>query len=680
MNAKEAKAAMAADLARSGLTMADATKFGFELWTPERVEKAHDKAGAIWAYKIPYPGTYRKGLPALYRLRALSLPRLPFDAEWPADKRKPPKYWQPHDTAPGAYIPPVIDMKAAIEGDGRLLIVEGEKKALKASLMGFPTIGIGGVWSWKSKKQGWDLLPELAAINWAGRHVFICFDSDAGQKQDVAKALLALVDELTQRGAFPHIATVPEVEPGQKAGLDDYLVALGKDAWSAVLQDAAVNQLTLQLWKMNARYACIEHPAVIVDEGTYDDSGKPRVQVFGDVSRFRLALGNRIAHETVVKDGDLVSKPVKVHDKWIEWACRRTFDQLTYEPGQPREMNHVGTRFNTWCGLGVAPKKGDVGPWKKLLAHTFQGCPREHRDWFERWCAWPLKHLGAKMSSAVGLWGKPGRGKSAFAEKILGPIYGQNFVSIAQAVLEDGFTDWSAGKQFVLVDEVTATDSRQRADVFKKYITQKEMQVNTKFVPRYVVTDHVNYFLTSNSPKAFYVEDDDRRFFIHHVPDTAPDRAFFDHLLDVWVPNGGLEALLWHFQNELDFGDFDPRRPPPVTADKEEMIEAGRHPIEDWLRHFPASEAFRLRGGRQVFELGELFGIYVSGTSDRRCASANAFGVHVRNAGMLKKRVWCEDSPRRLVAVLDVHKWEKATAKAWNAEADRQPVAQAGTF
>lgn len=678
---KQALKLMEADLARSGLSMTDAKAFGIELLSPAQISKLVPKAGAIWGYKITYPKTRRRHMSPVFRVRALTLPALPFGAEH-SDKNRPPKYWQGEDTPPAAYIPAIQDVEAAIENNGRLCIVEGEKKAIKGALCGFPTFGLGGVWSWKSKKLGWALLPELAAIRWEGRHVFICFDSDAGEKVDVARALLALTEELTNRGALVHIATVPEVKACEKAGLDDFLVAKGRGAWEAVLETAQVSDLPQRLWRFNTRYACIEHPTVVVDEGTFDHHGQACIQIFSDISRFKTATGNQAAHEvTISADGEQKLKAVKVPDKWLEWACRRSFQKLAYEPGEPREMNHHGSRFNVWPGMGVEPKKGSIKPWRELLDHTFDGCPKEHRHWFECWCAWPIKHLGAKLPSAVGLWGKPGRGKSIFAEKILGPIYGQNFISISQAVLEDGFTDWSANKQFVLVDEVTATDSRARADVFKKFCTQKEMQVNTKFVPRYTIVDHVNYLLTSNSPRAFFVEDDDRRFFIHHVPDEPPPRNFFDHLLDVWAPGGGLQALLYYFQHDFDFGTFDPNAPPPVTADKEEMIEASRHPIDDWLRTFAASEAFRVRGGREIYELGELCGIYVAGHSDRRI-SPNGFGVHIRNANLVKRKIWNADGQTtpRLIAVVNVEKWREASNQAWLREYSKATPQEGGTF
>jgi hypothetical protein len=308
-----------------------------------------------------------------------------------------------------------------------------------------------------------------------------------------------------------------------------------------------------------------------------------------------------------------------------------------------------------------------------LLDHLFQTSPKEHRDWFERWCAWPLRHLGMKMSSAVGLWGLPGRGKSVLAEKILAPIYGSNFTSISQVDLEADFNEWAVGKQLVLVDEVSASESRTRADRFKKLVTQAEMQVSMKFIPRYAIPDHTNYIMTSNSPKAFYVEDNDRRFFIHRVPDAQLPDDFFRHLVEEWVGfykppkyGPGPSALLYYFLNDLDFGAFDPKAPPPVTEDKLDMIETSRPPAEDWLRSFVGSELFEMRGRRAVYTLGELCALYrTEGPHGAASMSPNGFGAYVRNVGMIKRLAREGSKTIRLVAVTDTHVWQRRESKNW---------------
>jgi hypothetical protein len=377
--------------------------------------------------------------------------------------------------------------------------------------------------------------------------------------------------------------------------------------------------------------------------------------------------------------GDDVPKMKKVQlaERWRDWPFRRQYERITYSPGEGRLLNH-GSRINSWQGLGVVPKKGDVGPWRKLLDHLFKDVPRAERLWFERWCGYPLKHPGTKLSSAVGLWGPQGSGKSLIAEKTLGVIYGRNFQAIGQQQLEDDFNDWGVNKQLVLVDEVCQDEARKRGNHVKKLITQDVLRVNTKYLAGYDVKDYANYFMTSNSPRAFFVEDGDRRYFIHQTPADLLPRAFFTHYLNVWLrfhakPNygPGPAALLYYFLNDLDYGDFDPHAPPPVTKAKQEMSYASLPPVEAWLHDFPHSELFVQHGSREIWNTGELCLLYNGADNRARPLSSNVFSSHAGAAGYVRQLCRVGDGMQRLLAITNLEKWRAAPGKEWAAEALR---------
>lgn len=79
-------------------------------------------------------------------------------------------------------------------------------------------------------------LPELAAFNWAQRDAYIAFDSDISEKPRVAAAETRLADELRSRGATIFRARLPDGPGGEKAGLDDYLVAHSTDDLVSLLE------------------------------------------------------------------------------------------------------------------------------------------------------------------------------------------------------------------------------------------------------------------------------------------------------------------------------------------------------------------------------------------------------------------------------------------------------------
>jgi putative DNA primase/helicase len=149
---------------------------------------------------------------------------------------KPVKYESPRGAANHVYYPPsTISVLADVSVP--LLITEGEKKSLKADQDGFRCIGLVGVFGWKPKNCE-RLLPELGAIPWKGRSVFIVFDSDAAEKENVADAERRLAAQLTNHGAVVKIVRLPAGSDGAKFGLDDFLVANGANALHRLINEA----------------------------------------------------------------------------------------------------------------------------------------------------------------------------------------------------------------------------------------------------------------------------------------------------------------------------------------------------------------------------------------------------------------------------------------------------------
>jgi hypothetical protein len=165
--------------------------------------------------------------------------------EWiPPGKGEPRKYSQRPDTLPHPYFAKVGDWPA-VANDPRkpLYITEAEKNALLACNFGFPTIGLGGVDGYHSKKKGISFLAELAAINWKGRIVYVLFDNDSKStaQRNVRRATATLVKELQDRGAIVRVVKLPRENGQDKAALDDYLVAHGKKGLIKLLGTTITN-------------------------------------------------------------------------------------------------------------------------------------------------------------------------------------------------------------------------------------------------------------------------------------------------------------------------------------------------------------------------------------------------------------------------------------------------------
>ncbi|MFT3810075.1 MAG: AAA family ATPase [Micropepsaceae bacterium] len=85
-----------------------------------------------------------------------------------------------------------------------------------------------------------ELLPELQAVRWAGREIFVAFDSDIVEKPRVAAAESRLSAILGKRGAICRKVRLPEGATGEKVGLDDYFLVHDFDDFVQLTKSAEV--------------------------------------------------------------------------------------------------------------------------------------------------------------------------------------------------------------------------------------------------------------------------------------------------------------------------------------------------------------------------------------------------------------------------------------------------------
>ena len=186
-----------AKLAESGLDEDDAESLGLELVSAEETAAFGKNFIPCASMKFPYmdklgleTSDIANGEP-YFRVRYLGdYERIYRQVRGENGNKKPPKYMQKSQTLPMAYFPHIGDVDwLAISEDVTepIIITEGELKAAKATKEGFPTIGLGGVSSWRSVKHGIEMLDGLKEINWQRRHTYIVFDSDYKTNPTVAQ-------------------------------------------------------------------------------------------------------------------------------------------------------------------------------------------------------------------------------------------------------------------------------------------------------------------------------------------------------------------------------------------------------------------------------------------------------------------------------------------------------------
>lgn len=570
-------------------------------------------------FKLPYfdlQGRRTK----FFRVRYMADTRKGFDK---LVGTKPLKYGQPANTLNEVYLPPYVDW-AELAKDARqpLLITEGELKAACATKHGYATLGLGGVWCFQSAKAGNPLLPVFADFEWADRTVYVCFDSDAVTNADVLNAETRLATRLTELGAVVYICRLPAHGDVAKTGLDDYIVLEGIDSLQTKVLDKAFQfDACTVLHELNKKALYVRDPGFVFDRvhGLKMTPASFTQHAYANVHYF-----DQVATKTGVT---LVKKPAA--KAWLEWEHRAEVRGLAFAPGQP-PITEDGL-LNTWKGWGARyPDKGDITPWTELLDHLF-GTDSASRLWFEQWCAYPLQNPGAKMATAVLLWGiVHGSGKTLVGHTLM-RIYGSHAAEIHDTDLEDDRKEWAADKQFVLADDIVAKGDRQMMRTIMTMVTQKTVRLNPKYIPSYSLPDTINYLYTSNEPDALYMDDGDRRFFVHEV--LAGKYRWYREYVQWRDSNAGIQAL-WHHLLTLDLTDFDAQAPAPETAGKREMQELGKSDLGAWVRDLtenggPILDKAGYKG--DLLSAKELYALYDPAGSKR--TTVNALARELKRAG-----------------------------------------------
>lgn len=609
----------------SGLAVEDAKRLGVQLCNEEESAKLGLPRAGV-GFKIPYY-TATGELLRMFRYRY----RDTVERSGLVKGAKLPKYAQPKNTPVEVYFPPLVNWPAVLASKDSIVLTEGELKAACATKMGYPTIGLGGVFNFGSKEKHWKLVPALQDIDWNDRDAVIVFDSDAVTNPQVVLAEVRLAKALSNVGARVFIVRLPP-DGKNKVGLDDFLVQKGPVGFSDLVEETREFGLSEALHQLNAEVVYVRHPSMVVE---LPKDGRPANQPRFNIMRVGEFQNEVYANRRYVVNGSGVENSAA--KDWVEWPGRFTLDSVVYEPGQDKFID--GQQLNMWEGWGAKPAKGDVSLFTQLLDFVFNGAEPAHRKWFLQWAAYPLQNPGVKLNSAVVLWSlEQGVGKSLLGFT-LGRIYGKNYVKVNKKQLDGSFNGWLAMKQFVVGEEVTGGSGREVADVLKDLITGPEVMVNRKYEPEYTVRNCANFFFTSNHQDAFFITGTDRRYFVHEVADKPSD-AFFKKY-DRWFKTQVAANALFDYLLHVDLTGFNPMAEAPRTRSRQEMVDAGKSEHGVWIDELKTFPDNKLRVGDVVlpfalYTVEDLLALYQPEDAvvrRRYPVTAKAFAAAMKEAG-----------------------------------------------
>lgn len=249
----------------------------------------------------------------------------------------------------------------------------------------------------------------------------------------------------------------------------------------------------------------------------------------------------------------------------------------------PTQQSDPVTHVNIFLGWPLTPKANPalVAPILELLQSL---CGAEDKvddcvEWILRWLAYPLQYPGAKMQTALLMFGeKQGTGKSLFFQDVVSPIFGEYGTVASQHQLDSSFTAWRSRKLFVLFEEVLSRDDKYSHNGTLKYmVTGKSMSINQKNLPERTERNHMNAAFLSNEPQPIPIELEDRRFMVIEARKKQA-QEFYD-AVQTSIDKGGIEAF-YHFLLAFPLDGFNEHTKPPMTLAKERVIEFG---LNGWM-------------------------------------------------------------------------------------------------
>jgi len=563
------------DLERSGIAVHDAKEAG--MYSVADASEIYEEFKAEPALIIPYVDpwtrediTFKRGgeEEPFCRVRYLTTPPKVQSFK----KKKHLRYSQPKSSGVHPYFPTVEDtdwVEIAENTDIPIMLTEGEKKALAATLAGVPTIGLGGVYNFTHDGE---LLPMLDNIEWSGRTVYICYDSDAVGNNKIQAAEGRLSTELSlKRNASVFLVRLPDLPGGAKMGVDDFIVAKGDDALFDLLDRAPeMRKIDREVLRMNADVAWIAKDGLLLDLRTDTWMKKSDFTKGSDFSTRTLMVPN-------VKANGL--KMISVANEFLTHPQARRYTDTVFAPGTDAkaiELPGGGVGYNRFRGL--EGEEGDVEPFFDLYDWLISKTDEFDYDLLWKIYCYKIQNLGKRIDIGIILLGSQGSGKSFFC-KILSEMVYPYGTTISTSELGSDYNGWLETSLIVIMNEAKSVQLKYNLDKIKTYITEKRQSCNEKYRPSRQVDSYGLYTFNSNELSAGAFPDGDRRMLVIGCPGAHTDgEAFYDKIGE-WYDNGGPKKLLHYFQN-YDLKGWTPPNKAPETREKRMAYFASLTPIQ----------------------------------------------------------------------------------------------------
>lgn len=293
-------------------------------------------------------------------------------------------------------------------------------------------------------------------------------------------------------------------------------------------------------------------------------------------------------------------------DKWIIDGRRRMLHGVVIRPGLAPLSITPDEHWNNFPGYATRPRRCDklVAFYLAWLRAFFsvknlageRELPAENAALMRQFLQWQAHLLKfpevRRTTSWTFLAEAEGIGKSlalSVPAYIIGMDTGQGAAVLSNEAIESDWTEWAGSCIYAFFDE-PSTKKKSVAGRLRMWRTAPRIEVNTKYGAKFSVPNMLTMGFATNADFAFSISADARRDWVFS-PEWEASEVYEGHTWEAWCTELGRrissevdpsmrEALLYHFLNEVDLSDYDPRGRAGESEAKRVAAEASRAAAE----------------------------------------------------------------------------------------------------
>ncbi len=268
-------------------------------------------------------------------------------------------------------------------------------------------------------------------------------------------------------------------------------------------------------------------------------------------------------------------------NKWLRDRNRREYEKLDFIPSHNFQSDTVYNTFRGFEFLGETCENfAGLESFREHLRVlvNYDGKSYEYLVNY-------LAHLVQKPDSlpGVALLFKSGQGVGKdlmidFIQKMLGKDYIYRTEKLDE--IFDKFNGSLKNRLVLQLNEVQGSNGYAKKENLKNLITANSININEKNLKPYTQSNFMRVILFSNNLSPIDIPHDDRRYCVFQCGNKKPT-AYYQNLLNVLEDRSAIESIC-HFLKNVDISKFRPQDR-PITEAYQEMKEANRHPIQQYL-------------------------------------------------------------------------------------------------